>query len=105
MTTADNAAPTPKGLKLARCPRWLMCSRPFRPLGFAHLCRSRPRGSVHSSLPSQLLRWSLALPTSSRQLPSCFAVYPRDFPNARVLCRSSHSLHPRAGSPTRNSNS
>src|SRR5437660_3386480 len=31
-----------------------MCSRPFRPLGFAHLCRSRPRGSVHSLLPSQL---------------------------------------------------
>ena len=23
-----------------------MCSRPFRPLGFAHLCHSRPRGSI-----------------------------------------------------------
>lgn len=23
-----------------------MCSRPFRPLGFAHLCCSRPRGSI-----------------------------------------------------------
>src|SRR5207302_3741264 len=23
-----------------------MCSRPLRPLGFAHLCRSRPRGSI-----------------------------------------------------------
>jgi hypothetical protein len=31
-----------------------MCSRPFRPLGFTHLCRSRPRGSVHSLLPSSL---------------------------------------------------
>jgi hypothetical protein len=31
-----------------------MCSRPFRPLGFAHLCRSRPGGSIHSLLPSQL---------------------------------------------------
>src|SRR5205807_4122912 len=31
-----------------------MRSRPFRPLGFAHLCRSRPRGSIHSLLPSSL---------------------------------------------------
>src|SRR4030095_10565484 len=42
-----------------------MCSRPFRPVGFAHLCCSRSRGSVHSLLPSQLY----------------------------LLCRSSHSLH------------
>src|SRR6266487_5257193 len=42
-----------------------MCSRPFRPLGFAHPCRSRPGGSVRSLLPSSLY----------------------------LLCRSSHSLH------------
>ena len=40
-----------------------MCSRPFRPLGFAHLCRSRPRGSIHSLLPSQL--YLLCLPRRS----------------------------------------
>src|SRR5207247_1807621 len=54
-----------------------------------------------------LAAFTLITSTASclRQLPSCFAVYPRDFLNARVLCRSSHSLHSRAGSPTRNSNS
>ena len=31
-----------------------MCSRPFRSLGFAHLCRSHPRGSIRSLLTSQL---------------------------------------------------
>ncbi len=42
-----------------------MCSRPFRPLGFAHLCRSRPRGSIHSLLPSQSGSWRIAHPISS----------------------------------------
>jgi hypothetical protein len=43
-----------------------MCSRPFRPAldGFAHLCRSRPRGSVPSSLPSDFTFY-VADPVSS----------------------------------------
>src|SRR5437667_134232 len=49
----------------------------IRPLGFAHLCRSRPRGSVHTLLPS-LLRpvrlgpFHVAQPRSVRSL--CFFV-------------------------------
>jgi hypothetical protein len=40
---------------------------PIRPLGFAHLCRSRPRGSVHSLLPSSFyLLCRLAPPLHSR---------------------------------------
>jgi len=53
---------------------------------FAHLCRSRPRGSIHSLLPLQLLRWSLALPRARASYPSCVAVYPRDCQSRRVLC-------------------
>jgi hypothetical protein len=34
-------------LKLVHCPRFDSCApAQFRPLGFAHLCRSRPRGSI-----------------------------------------------------------
>src|SRR6266496_3555984 len=70
-----------------------MCSRPFRPLGFAHLCRSRPRGSVRSSLPSQLYVDHSHCPRACASYPSCVAVYPRDSRSRRVLCRSTHSLH------------
>src|SRR5437763_1207465 len=72
-----------------------MCSRPFRPAsgGFAHLCRSRPRGSVHSLLPSQLYVDHSHCPRACASYPSCVAVYPRDSRSRRVLCRSSHSLH------------
>src|SRR6266513_1950854 len=69
-----------------------MCSRPFRPLGFSHLCRSRPRGSVHLLLPSSLYVDRSHCPCSHA---SYLAALPstRDFPNARVPCRSSHSLY------------
>src|SRR3984893_8099463 len=50
-----------------------MCSRPFRPLGFAHLCRSRPRGSVHTLLPSSLyLPLYLGCPRRARPPPRGF---------------------------------
>src|SRR5438105_15894637 len=39
----------------------------IRALGFAHLCRSRPRGSVHSLLPSQFY----LLCRSSHRAPLC----------------------------------
>src|SRR5437773_11228583 len=80
-------------MKLALCPRLLMCSRPFRPLGFAHLCRSRPRGSVHLLLPWRLYVDHSHCPRACASYPSCVAVYPRDSRSRRVLCRSSHSLH------------
>jgi hypothetical protein len=93
----------------------------IRPLGFAHLCRSRPRGSVHSLLPRQLYldhsHCPVLAPATLAALPStrarlklvpCPAHSPLPIaalpsmslsPNApfprsrRVLCRSSHSLH------------
>ena len=64
-----------------------MCSRPFRPLGFAHLCRSRPRGSVHSLLrsslkPVRLGPFHVAHPIRSietRSAPAFSRCYPRSF--------------------------
>ena len=72
-----------------------MCSRPFRPAsgGFAHLCRSRPRGSVQSLLPSQLYVDHSHCPRACASYLACVAVYSRDSRSRRVLCRSSHSLH------------
>src|SRR5438093_10349936 len=55
-----------------------MCSRPFRPFGFAHLCRSRPRGSVHSLVRLQLYVGHSHCPRACASYPSCVAVYPRD---------------------------
>ena len=60
-----------------------------------HLARSH--GSVHSLLPSQLTLITRTAPCL-RQLPSCVAVYPRDFPIARVLCLPRRSLG-EGGSP------
>jgi hypothetical protein len=63
-----------------------MCSRPFRPLGFAHLCRSRPRGSVHSPLPLRLyLDHSHCLvlaPATLAALPSTRAIETRSLPTS-----------------------
>src|SRR6266566_1367713 len=71
----------------------------------AHLCRSRPCGSIRSLATlfekcgprtteerAQLLR-NLITRTSPclRQLPSCIAVYPRDSRSRCVLCRSLRS--------------
>src|SRR6266480_2984620 len=70
-----------------------MCSRPFRPLGFAHLCRSRPRGSVQSLLRLQLYVDHSHCPRACASYPSCVAVYPRDSHSRRVLCRFSQKLH------------
>ena len=54
-----------------------MCSRPFSTSRFAHLCGSRPRGSILAPI---LVTFTLITRTAqcSRQLPSCVAVYPRD---------------------------
>src|SRR6478752_1918270 len=55
-----------------------MCSRPFRPLGFAHLCRSCPRGSIRSLLPSQLCldhsHCLVLVPATLAALPSTRAI-------------------------------
>src|SRR5207249_9850290 len=68
-----------------------MCSRPFRPLGFAHLCRSRPRGSVHSLLlyvdhshcpvlaPATLAAFPSTRAIETRSLPSSLAATHRGF--------------------------
>jgi len=50
--------------------------------------------------PHSLIGWFTLITRTApclRQLPSCVAVYPRDSRSRRVLCRSSHSLHSRAG--------
>jgi hypothetical protein len=63
-----------------------MCSRPFRPLGFAHLCRSRPRGSIHSLLPSQLYldhsHCPVLAPATLAALPSTRAIETRLLPSS-----------------------
>src|SRR6266487_6579663 len=71
-----------------------MCSRPFRPLGFAHLCRSHPRGSILAATHRGLCRLARKLhsldravsyvadPISSvetQSLPSLLHCYPRSF--------------------------
>src|SRR5438034_6805078 len=66
-----------------------MCSRPFRPLGFAHLCRSRPLGSVHSPPTSSLCfdhsHCPMLAPATLAALPSTRAIPNRDvFYVARV---------------------
>jgi len=55
-----------------------MCSRPFRPPRFSHLCRALPGGSIHSLLPLSLAaanaapglrdrsNWRLAVAHASR---------------------------------------
>src|SRR6266567_3910044 len=59
-----------------------MRSRAFRPLGFAHLCRSRPRGSIHSLLPSSLYldhsHCPVLVPATLAALPSTRAIPDRD---------------------------
>jgi len=63
-----------------------MCSRTFRPLGFARLCRSRPRGSIHSLLPSSLyLDHSHCLvraPATLAALPSTRAIETHSLPTS-----------------------
>src|SRR5207249_362451 len=69
-----------------------MCSRPIRTFGFAHLCRSRPRGSILAATHrgfALITRTALCL----RQLPSCVAVYPRDSRSRCVPCRFPQTLH------------
>src|SRR5882672_5650921 len=65
-------------MKLVCFPGRLTCSRPFRPLGFAHLCRSRPRGSICSLLPSQLCldhsHCLVLVPATLAALPSTRAI-------------------------------
>jgi hypothetical protein len=83
-----------------------MCSRPFRALGFAHLCRSRPRDSVHTLLTSSLYLPCLArrsLGEGGALIPNRSIVSrlrPQRSPATSRLyrpCRSSHSLHLRDG--------
>jgi hypothetical protein len=56
----------------------------IRPLGFARLCRSRPRGSVHSLLPSSLYLDHSHCPRACASYPSYVAVYPR-YPDRDVF--------------------
>src|SRR5436309_15038976 len=60
-----------------------MCSRPFRPLGFAHLCRSRPRGSVHSLLLYvDHSHCPVLAPATLAALPSTRAIETRSLPTS-----------------------
>src|SRR6266496_579931 len=58
----------------------------IRPLGFAHLCRSRPRGSAHSLLPSSLYldhsRCLVLAPATLAAFPSTRAIETRSLPTS-----------------------
>src|SRR4029450_95271 len=80
-----------------------MCSGPLRPLGFTHPCRSRPRGSVHSLLPSQLYldhsHCPVLVPATLAALPSTRVTPDRDVfyvadPSAPLYLGSSRCARP-----------
>jgi hypothetical protein len=58
----------------------------IRPLGFAHPCRSRPRGSIHSLLPSQFYldhsHCPVLAPATLAALPSTRAIETRSLPTS-----------------------
>jgi|SRR5947207_10886193 len=81
-------------LKLVLCPTLSHVLPAIRPLGFAHLCRSRPHGSVHSLLPSSFYLLCRLARRSIRQAhalpPYCCSTlavaydvfFPRNHPSA-----------------------
>ena len=76
-----------RGLKLVRCPRFDSWAPAHFDLSVLPIYVARaPRGSILAATHRGFALITRMAP-SSRQLPSCVAVYPRDSRSRRVLCR------------------